>query len=282
MAGVSGRSPALVVLGDGSLAAARRVRSALAGALIHGLCGRVAGADAVFGDFGGTLRQLFRDDVPIVAFCAAGIVIRALAPVLRDKRAEPPVLAVAEDGSAVVPLLGGLRGVNTLARVVAEVLNTAPAITASGEVRFAAGFENPPEGYELRNPGDAKRFMADLLAGERVRLSGDAPWLADTRLPFDRHGNLSITVAPYDREPADRELMYHPRSVAAAVVAGRPICRSWSRMPSVGWGCRHTRSLQSLPRSTTPRNPRFTPPPPPSADRCGFSRPHRRPPGTAS
>jgi cobalt-precorrin 5A hydrolase/precorrin-3B C17-methyltransferase len=29
-----------------------------------------------------------------------------------EKGSEPPVLAVAEDGSAVVPLLGGLGGVN--------------------------------------------------------------------------------------------------------------------------------------------------------------------------
>jgi cobalt-precorrin 5A hydrolase/precorrin-3B C17-methyltransferase len=29
---------------------------------------------------------------------------------LGDKRAEPPVVALAEDGSAVVPLLGGHRG----------------------------------------------------------------------------------------------------------------------------------------------------------------------------
>jgi cobalt-precorrin 5A hydrolase / precorrin-3B C17-methyltransferase len=221
MAGVGGDSPAIVILGDGSLAAARRVRGALAGAVIHGLSGRVTGADAVFEDFGGTLRQLFCDDVPIVAFCPAGIVIRSLVPALRDKRAEPPVLVVAEDGSAVVPLLGGLRGVNVLARTIGEALNTVPAITTTGEVRFAAGLENPPDGYELRNPGDAKRFMSDLLAGERVRLVGAAPWLTRTRLPFAPDGKLSIAVTPCDREPADRELIFHPRSVAVAVVAGR-------------------------------------------------------------
>jgi cobalt-precorrin 5A hydrolase/precorrin-3B C17-methyltransferase len=222
MAGVRGRSPALVVLGEGGLVAARLVRGALAGAVIYGLGGRVTGADAVFGDFGSTLRQLFRDGVPIIAFCAAGIVIRALAPVFRDKRVEPPVLAIAEDGSAVVPLLGGLRGVNALARAVGDALGTAPAITTTGEIRFGGGLENPPEGYVLRNPGDAKRFMADLLAGERVRLVGDAPWLARTRLPFAADGKLSIAVTPDDREPADRELLFQPRSVAVGVVAGRP------------------------------------------------------------
>lgn len=220
MAGLSRPSAAILILGDGSFGAARRLQCVLEGAVIHGLSGRVTGADAVFTDFGAALRQLFGDGVPIVAFCAAGIVIRALAPLLADKRAEPPVLAVAEDGSAVVPLLGGLRGVNALARRIGAALNTVPAITTTGEVRFGAAFENPPEGWELRNPKDAKRFMADLLAGERVRLSGDAPWLSRTRLPFAADGNLSIAITPDDREPGERELIFHPRSVMVAVVAG--------------------------------------------------------------
>ena len=53
---------------------------------------------------------------------AAGIAIRRLAPLLADKREEPPVVAVAEDGSAVVPLLGGHRGANRLARRIARTL----------------------------------------------------------------------------------------------------------------------------------------------------------------
>ncbi|MGH7031436.1 MAG: precorrin-3B C(17)-methyltransferase [Stellaceae bacterium] len=222
MAGVGALAAAIVVLGEGSLAAARRVQSALGGALIHGLAGRVSAADCVFADFGDALRRLFVEDTPIVAFCAAGIVIRALAPLLSDKRAEPPVLAVAEDGSAVVPLLGGLRGLNALARAIGEAVNTAPAITTTGEVRFGAALENPPDGYELRNPGDAKRFMSDLLAGDRVRLSGDAPWLIRTRLPFAADGRLSIAVTAEEREPAEREMIFHPRSVAVALVAGCP------------------------------------------------------------
>jgi cobalt-precorrin 5A hydrolase / precorrin-3B C17-methyltransferase len=222
MAGMSGRDAAIVILGEGSLALARRVQAALPGAVIHGLAGRASGADRVFEDFGAALRQLFADDVPIVAISAAGIVIRTLAPLLKDKRAEPPVLALAEDGSAVVPLLGGLRGVNALARAIGTALGTVPAITTSGEVRFAATLEHPPAGYELRNPHDAKRFMSDLLAGERVKLSGEAAWLSESRLPFDPAGRLALTVTPREREAGGRELLYHPHSVAVAVALASP------------------------------------------------------------
>jgi cobalt-precorrin 5A hydrolase / precorrin-3B C17-methyltransferase len=222
MAGVSTRAPAILILGQGSVIAARKVQRALAGSVLHGLVERVTGVDRTFEDFGGTVRRLFGEDVPIVAFCAAGIVIRALSPLLQNKRAEPPVLAIAEDGSAIVPLLGGLRGVNNLARQIGDALGTAPAITTTGEVRFAATLESPPAGYELGNPGASKRFMSDLLAGEKVRLSGDASWLRETRLPFDANGALAITVTPRAQEPAARELVIHPRSIIVGVTGGDP------------------------------------------------------------
>jgi cobalt-precorrin 5A hydrolase/precorrin-3B C17-methyltransferase len=41
---------------------------------------------------------------------------------LDDKRAEPPVIALAEDGSVAVPLLGGHHGANALARALADAL----------------------------------------------------------------------------------------------------------------------------------------------------------------
>ena len=108
---MSTRAPAIVILGAGSLSVARKIAAALPGAQVHGLKSRVTDADIAFDEFGPALRELFLRDTPIVVLCATGIVVRALAPLLQDKRAEPPVVVVAEDGSAIVPLLGGLRGV---------------------------------------------------------------------------------------------------------------------------------------------------------------------------
>jgi cobalt-precorrin 5A hydrolase/precorrin-3B C17-methyltransferase len=212
--------PAIVILGNGSLAIARKIQQVYPGALIHGLAERVDGADRVYREFGATLRELYQQDTPIIALCAAGIVIRTLAPLLLEKGAEPPVLAVAEDGSAVVPLLGGLGGVNVMAREIAAALDVAAAITTSGELRFGTCLLNPPSGYALGDLELGKRFVSDLLAGETVRIEGTAPWLAQAQLPEDALARLAVHVGHAEREPAPNELLIYPRNVVVAVDAG--------------------------------------------------------------
>lgn len=89
--------PAIVILGAGALDTARRIQARYPGAQVHALAARVE-ADVPFNELGAHLRELYARGLPIVALCAAGIVIRCIAPALTDKGVEPPVLAVAEDG----------------------------------------------------------------------------------------------------------------------------------------------------------------------------------------
>jgi cobalt-precorrin 5A hydrolase/precorrin-3B C17-methyltransferase len=211
--------PAIVILGQASLATARRIQQVYPAAQIHGLAGRVEGADCSYQEFGATLRDLYQHNTPIIALCAAGIVIRTLAPLLLEKGAEPAVLAVAEDGSAVVPLLGGLGGVNVMAREIAAGLQVTAAITTSGELRFGTCLLNPPSGYALADLELGKRFVSDLLAGHSVRIEGEAPWLDQAQLQEDPQAQRSIHVSSAEREASANELLIYPRSVAVAVTA---------------------------------------------------------------
>ncbi|WP_233837500.1 precorrin-3B C(17)-methyltransferase [Paraburkholderia sp. ZP32-5] len=218
-------APAIVILGAGALETARRIQALYVGrgapgdrtrCDIHALQGRVD-ADIAYTELGAHLRELYARGTPIVALCAAGIVIRCLAPLLSNKGAEPQVLAVAEDGSAVVPLLGGLAGVNVMAREIAAALAVAPAITTSGELRFGTCVLNPPDGYVLADIGQGKRFVSDLLAGESTRVEGDAPWLDDAQLPRSESARLAIRVTPHAWDGRADQLVIHPRSVVAAM-----------------------------------------------------------------
>ncbi|MBA8900217.1 precorrin-3B C(17)-methyltransferase [Phyllobacterium sp. P30BS-XVII] len=209
----------LMVLSAQGMETALRIKAAYPGAAIYGLEGRVNGADQIYSNFGETLREHYRNGHAIAALCSAGITIRALAPILENKGAEPPVLAIADDGSAVVPLLGGTTGVNVLARQLSTILDVSPAITTSGELRFGTCLLNPPAEFHLKNPEDGKRFIADLLAGKTVRIDGPAPWLEEARLPVDENGAMHIRVTPFDVLPQKSELVFHPK-VAVIGVAG--------------------------------------------------------------
>lgn len=212
------KAPVLFILGSSALPLARKLKDVLQ-AEIHGpSC--VTGPDQAYEKATTALQDLFRDGRPIVALCASGIVIRALAPVLDDKRQEPPVLALAEDGSSVIPLLGGHHGANALARRIAGVTGGHAAVSTASDLRFGAALDDPPPGWVLANPHDMKAFAARILAGERVRISGPIPWLD---LPQSPAATLQITATHEELAGSPSHLVYHPKVLTLGVGGERGI-----------------------------------------------------------
>lgn len=216
-------SPAIIILSPSALDVAERVKGVVGGE-IHALAGRVeSGVAILFGDPKGHVQNLFRDGVPIIAVMASGAVIRLLAPVLDDKQNEPPVIAVADDGSTVVPLLGGHQGANDIARKIAATLGVKAAVTTAGDVRFGVALDAPPEGYVLANLQDAKSFMADLVAGAKVTLKGEAPWLSGSQLPLVEDAIHTIEVTEKTGNFGAQHLVYHPQYLALGIGCERGV-----------------------------------------------------------
>ena len=215
------KPPIIVALNQVSVVTARQLMTALPGSQLYGLVDRTIDVDVSFTKFGDTVRQLYHDGVPIVGLCATGILIRTLAPILSNLKIEPPVIAVAADGSAVVPLLGGATGVDDLAEQIATALNICPAITTTGKLLFNTVLPNPPAGYRLANPEHVKAFIADLIGGASVSLEGDAPWLTASDLTFCANGERTITVTTRSISGSPEQLVYHPTSLVISIRQGR-------------------------------------------------------------
>ncbi len=177
---------------------------ALANRIADAVQGRVHARGQDFTDTSAHLRNLFVGGHPVIGLCAAGILIRSLAPILASKADKPPVVAVAEDGSAVVPLLGGHRGANDLARRIAEALGTVSSITTAGDLALGVALDAPPPGWRLENPEDAKAVMAALLRGAAANLSGDPTGLRHSAPP--RRNRLPSSAGQRcARRPAGRD-----------------------------------------------------------------------------
>jgi len=211
-------TPVILALSRSGEPVAHRIATAL-GAPVHCRAGRVVRADAFFPDALTHTRDLFASVHPVIGVCAAGILIRAVAPLLNDKRTEPPVIAVGEDGATVIPLLGGHRGANRLARQIATALDAHAAVTTAGDLALGVALDEPPPGWRLATPEAAKDAMATLLAGAGARIEGDesarAFWL-DT-LP--RGDGLRIACTMGDPDGAD--LHFAPQRVTLGVGCAR-------------------------------------------------------------
>jgi cobalt-precorrin 5A hydrolase / precorrin-3B C17-methyltransferase len=211
---------AIIVLGASAVGLARRLQATLPGSSLHAPANKGITADRLFDSSIDHIAELFQAGMPIVGLCASGILIRAVAKLLDDKRSEPPVIAVAEDGSSAVPLLGGHRGANRLARAIAAATGGVAAITTAGDVVLGFGLDEPPAGWHVANPERVKPIAAALLAGGPVALSieaGTADWLNSGRARFDAAAPLRIRITDCAFSSDDCDLVLHPPVLALGV-----------------------------------------------------------------
>jgi cobalt-precorrin 5A hydrolase/precorrin-3B C17-methyltransferase len=205
---------ALIILRERDHALAERCASVLEDAEIHALGTASTKGDVFFENTRAHIATLFQNGVTVIGICASGILLRAVGPYLRDKHREPPVLALAPDGSAIVPLLGAHRGGNKIARLLAGALDAFAVITNPSDSELKLALDEPPEGYNLAPGTEITKIAAHLLAGGTARVVteyGDAPWLD----PIRGEEGPTILVTPHAKRSAD--LIYHPKILVAGV-----------------------------------------------------------------
>ncbi len=209
----------MLLLAAGQRPLAERVALAVGGR-VHAPRKIARGEETGYPALAPHLRRLFRDGVPIIGLCAAAIPIRILGPLLTDKAEEPPVLVVDPDGAFVLPLLGGHRGANRLARGLAAEIGARAVITTASEALLGLALDDPPPGWKLRGHGHLKAFTTRLLDGGGVRLIDDcgcAGWLAAGSLSFADTAEDELLVTWRGVEPTPRRLVFHPPLLAVGV-----------------------------------------------------------------
>lgn len=212
---------ALVLLSHHCLELAKRIKANMSEpCILYGLRKNFQANDIdhLYDHLPSLLQQLFLENRPIIAMLASGIVIRCLAPVLQNKNKEPPVLVVAENGSAVVPLLGGHHGANLLANEVAGILGIKASITTASDLLFGFGFDEWPEGWQTSQPEKLKEINNRLIQGEKLRLIQEIALLPEHWQPsiFHESGSWTVRISNYTNSKA-QEFLIHPATMVLGI-----------------------------------------------------------------
>ncbi len=121
------------------------------------------------------MRARWADVDGFVLVCATGIAVRAIAPLLADKAADPAVVVVDDAGRFAVALTGGHRGgANVLAREVAALLGAEPVVTTATDGAGLPALDSAARLHRRRrrrrrDPGLARRLAADRHPRPRAR-----------------------------------------------------------------------------------------------------------------
>src|SRR6516162_5603434 len=211
---------AIIALGPVAATLGRRLQAVLPGSRLHGPSAYPAGWDESYERASLHIAGLFEAGRPILGLCASGILIRAVAPLLATKQEEPPVVAVAEDGSVAVPLVGGHHGANALARAVAALTGGIAAITTAGDLRLGLALDEPPPGWRIANPEQVRPITAALLRGEPVALAaetGGSDWLRAGAIGWAGEAERRVLVTDRDVDPATDALVFLPPVLALGI-----------------------------------------------------------------
>ena len=104
---------------------------------------------------------------------ATGIVVRTIAPLLKDKTQDPAVVVIDEKGEYVISLLSGhIGGANEMAKMIASKIDAKPIITTSSDLNevLAVDLFAIQNGLIIKDMIQAKDVTALLVEKKTVAL----------------------------------------------------------------------------------------------------------------
>lgn len=182
----------------------------------------------------------------LVLIMATGIAVRAVAPVIKDKRTDPGVVVIDDSGSSCISLLSGhLGGANELAEKIASMINAHPVITTASDINktISADMLGSDFGWILEENEYINAVSSALVNGESVGIfqeAGERNWRDETEESPDNihifesidelaHAGPQAAILITDRVLDDKYLkalpvysiIYRPKSLVIGIGCNR-------------------------------------------------------------
>lgn len=168
------------------------------------------------------VRQLFAQYDCLVFFCACGIAVRMIGPLLTGKYSDPAVVVCDEGGNFAVSLLSGhMGGANSFATEIAEILGAIPVITTATDVHgvFAVDSWAKTQQLYIEERQLVKEISSRLLRGEKIGFYSDYPWQGNLPVGLEQYTDCQwgICVSAEVKQPFLHTLHLYPRNLVLGV-----------------------------------------------------------------
>lgn len=147
-----------------------------------------------------TKEQFYHQDA-LIFVGAAGIAVRAVGPLAKDKRKDAAVLVIDEKGKYCIPILSGhIGGANALAKRISKAFSMEAVLTTATDVEnmWAVDVFAVNNGLDIEDMKKAKNISARLLRGERLTYQLDAGVQILGKCPKELSTTFSASQTPQD------------------------------------------------------------------------------------
>lgn len=190
-------------------------------------------------------QECFRQERAMIFIGATGIAVRAIAPWVKDKFQDPPVVVVDEQGRYAIPILSGhIGGANELADQIGCELGATPIITTATDLNSAFAVDLFARINELKimDRELAKEVSATILKKEPVGFFCDFPIDAIPNGCVEEVCgiNIWITMHSFANERRVPEWVKEAREKGCKILRLVPVCMT------LGVGCKKNQDLETV------------------------------------
>lgn len=162
----------------------------------------------------------------IICIMATGIVVRAVAPLIKDKKIDPAVVVLDEKGRFAISLLSGhLGGANELTKKIAGCLGAEAVITTASDVqgKIALDLWAKEKDLYVEDFEKLKKISARIVNGKRIKVKIDgavnAGVLPEEFLPVASIKEADAIIS--NRLIKSRALFLRPKSLCVGIGCNR-------------------------------------------------------------
>lgn len=195
-------------------------------------------------DFLKQIQNLWSCYQGIIFIMAAGIVVRSVAPFLKNKSQDPAVVVIDEQGRFAISLLSGHLGrANQLCKEVAGILGAVPVITTATDAASVEAIDSWAARYSLSIEPLAyiKHFNMSLLQGYPCLIWHEAYFNIET----SANPQIIIKKLPYTDQ--DQNILHGvvtPQQVLPNIP--EPVLYLRPKMLSIGIGCKRGTPVRQI------------------------------------